>query len=136
MLTRLDTAVENDMHRVIAEGTFSRLDRRGYGSWVSSRRFGCHNMHWVDGELVGILDWDYAAVWDTALNATYLNLWHGIALEDITDQPNRARVWSGALGLYALADALSWKRVAGWLASAQRKGSTADPVSLRIVAAR
>ncbi|MDN6533169.1 MAG: phosphotransferase [Yaniella sp.] len=114
MLTRLDTAVENDMHRAIAEHIHAWTDE-GMGAGLVHGDLAGHNMHWVDGELVGILDWDYAAVWDTALNATYLNLWHGIALEDITDLPNRARVWSGALGLYALADALSWNvSPAGW----------------------
>ncbi len=107
MLTRLDTAVENNMHRAIAEHVHAWTDDCVGAGLVHGDLAG-HNMHWVDGELVGILDWDYAAVWDIALNATYLNLWHGIALEDITGVPNRARVWSGALGLYALADALSW----------------------------
>lgn len=107
MLFRLDTAVENKIHRAIAEHIHAWTDE-GVGAGLVHGDLAGHNMHWVDGELVGILDWDYAAVWDTALNATYLNLWHGVTLENITGVPNRARVWSGALGLYALADALSW----------------------------
>lgn len=107
MLFRLDTAVENRMHRAIAEHVHA-WTHEGVGAGLVHGDLAGHNMHWVNGELVGILDWDYAAVWDTALNATYLNLWHGVALENITGVPNRARVWSGALGLYALADALSW----------------------------
>ncbi|WP_022869250.1 phosphotransferase [Yaniella halotolerans] len=107
MLVRLDSAVEHDMHRAIAEHIHAWTDE-GVGAGLVHGDLAGHNMHWVDGELIGILDWDYAAVWDTALNATYLNLWHGVALEEFSAVPNRARVWSGALGLYSLADALSW----------------------------
>lgn len=107
MLARLDSAVEHDMHRAIAEHIHAWTDE-GVGAGLVHGDLAGHNMHWVDGELIGILDWDYAAVWDTALNATYLNLWHGVALEEFSAVPNRARVWSGALGLYSLADALSW----------------------------
>lgn len=107
MLARLDTVVEYGMARAIAEHVHGWTDD-GVGAGLVHGDLAGHNMHWVDGELVGILDWDYAAVWDTALNATYLQLWHGVDLETITGVPHRARVWSGALGLYALADALSW----------------------------
>lgn len=107
MLTRLDAVVEHGMARAIAEHIHGWTDD-GVGAGLVHGDLAGHNMHWVDGELVGILDWDYAAVWDTALNATYLQLWHGVPLEEITGVPHRARVWSGALGLYALADALTW----------------------------
>lgn len=114
LLTRLDTVVNDGMARAIADSIHGWTDD-GIGAGLVHGDLAGHNMHWVDGELVGILDWDYAAVWDTALNATYLNLWHGVDLEDITSVPHRARVWSGALGLYALADALSWDvSPAGW----------------------
>ena len=106
-LAALDRVVDDGMAWAIAEHVHAWTDE-GVGKGLVHGDLAGHNMHWVDGELVGILDWDYAARWDTALNATYLNLWHGVDLEAITDVPHRARVWSGALGLYALADALSW----------------------------
>ena len=114
MLAGLDTAVGHGMHRAIAEHIHAWTDE-GVGAGLVHGDLAGHNMHWIDGELIGILDWDYAAIWDTALNAAYLNLWHGVALEDFSAVPNRARVWSGALGLYSLADALSWNvSPAGW----------------------
>lgn len=114
MLSALDTVVPDHMAWDIAEYVHGWTDDR-LGAGLVHGDLAGHNMHWVDGELIGILDWDYAAVWDTALNATYLSLWHGVALEDITPVPNRAKVWSGALGLYSLADALTWDvSPAGW----------------------
>lgn len=114
MLTALDAIVPDKMAWDIAEHVHGWTDDQVGAGLVHGDLAG-HNMHWDNGELVGILDWDYAAVWDTALNATYLSLWHKVALGDITDVPNRARVWSGALGLYSLADALSWDvSPAGW----------------------
>lgn len=114
MLKRVDPFVENSAARAIAEHIHGWTDD-GVGSGLVHGDLAGHNMHWVGEELVGILDWDYAARWDTALNATYLSLWHGVDLESITGAPHRARVWSGALGLYALADALSWDiSPAGW----------------------
>ena len=113
-LSALDTVIPDRMAWAIAEHVHGWTDDHVGAGLVHGDLAG-HNMHWVDGELVGILDWDYAAVWDTALNATYLSLWHGVALEGITGVPNRARVWSGALGMYSLADALSWDvSPAGW----------------------
>lgn len=114
MLTALDEVVEDHMAWAIAEHVHGWTDD-GVGDGLVHGDLAGHNMHWVNGELTGILDWDYAAVWDTALNATYLNLWHGVAFEEITPVPNRARVWSGALGLYSMFDALSWDITpAGW----------------------
>lgn len=114
MLTALDNVVDDGMARAIAEHVHGWTDD-GVGAGLVHGDLAGHNMHWRDGQLVGILDWDYAAVWDTALNATYLSLWHGVELEDITTAPNRARVWSGALGLYSLANALSWDvSQSGW----------------------
>ena len=114
MLTALDAVVEDHMAREIAEHVHGWTDD-GVGAGLVHGDLAGHNMHWVDGELVGILDWDYAARWDTALNATYLSLWHGVDLEAITPTPHRARVWSGALGLYSLANALTWDiSAAGW----------------------
>lgn len=114
VLSRLDEVVPDRMAWDIAEHVHGYTDD-GLGAGLVHGDLAGHNMHWVDGELVGILDWDYAANWDTALNATYLGLWHRVPLEEITDVPNRARVWSGALGLYSLADALTWDvSAAGW----------------------
>ncbi|MET0977918.1 MAG: aminoglycoside phosphotransferase family protein [Paeniglutamicibacter terrestris] len=68
-----------------------------------------HNLHWDDGALIGILDWDLAAAWDPALNTAYLSMWHGSALiEQLAPTPDeawRARVWLGAMGLESLHDA-------------------------------
>ncbi|GAA3693547.1 hypothetical protein GCM10023081_33620 [Arthrobacter ginkgonis] len=70
---------------------------------------GC-NMHWAEGRVVGILDWDLAAAWDPALNAAYLGLWHGRdvlpAIARDAGEAARAEVWIGAMGLDALHDAL------------------------------
>jgi aminoglycoside phosphotransferase (APT) family kinase protein len=70
-----------------------------------------HNMHWVDGQLVGVLDWDLAAAWDPALNSAYLSLWHGAEILDaIAPTPEeawRARVWLGAMGLESFLDVRS-----------------------------
>lgn len=70
-----------------------------------------HNMHWVDGELIGILDWDLAAAWDPALNTAYLCLWHG---QDLIDQvapdpgqARRARIWLGLMSLERFSDAIA-----------------------------
>ena len=114
MLEALDAVIPDRMAWAIAEHVHGWTDDQvGFG--LVHGDLAGHNMHWVDGELVGILDWDYAANWDTALNATYLSLWHGVRAEEFSAAPNRARVWSGALGLYALADALSWNvSASGW----------------------
>ena len=70
-----------------------------------------HNMHWVDGKLVGILDWDLACAWDPALNTAYLSLWHGQDLiEQIApdaEQARRARIWLGLMSLERLSDTLT-----------------------------
>lgn len=114
MLTALDAVVADHMAWEIAEYVHGWTDD-GVGAGLVHGDLAGHNMHWVDGQLVGILDWDYAAHWDTALNATYLSLWHGVAPENFTPTPHRARVWSGALGLYSLANALTWDiSAAGW----------------------
>lgn len=107
MLRSLDAVVDDHMAWEIAEHVHGWTDD-GIGGGLVHGDLAGHNMHWVDGELIGVLDWDYAAYWDTALNATYLSLWHGVEFEAITPAPNRARVWSGALGLYSLANALTW----------------------------
>ncbi len=70
-----------------------------------------HNMHWVDEELVGILDWDLAAAWDPALNTAYLSLWHGLEMADQIapnpDEARRAKIWLGLMSLERLSDTLS-----------------------------
>ena len=70
-----------------------------------------HNMHWVDEELIGILDWDLAAAWDPALNTAYLSLWHGLEMVDLIapspDEARRAKIWLGLMSLERLSDTLS-----------------------------
>ncbi|WP_313811499.1 aminoglycoside phosphotransferase family protein [Glutamicibacter sp.] len=70
-----------------------------------------HNMHWLDGQLIGILDWDLASAWDPALNTAYLALWHGQDLiEQIApdaEQAHRAQIWLGLMSLERLSDTLS-----------------------------
>lgn len=70
-----------------------------------------HNMHWLDGRLCGILDWDLAAAWDPALNTAYLCLWHGQHLIDRVapdaEQAHRARIWLGLMSLERFSDTIS-----------------------------
>lgn len=70
-----------------------------------------HNMHWQDGQLSGILDWDLAAAWDPALNTAYLCLWHGQDLiEQIApdaEQAHRAHIWLGLMSLERFSDTIS-----------------------------
>ncbi|UTT40652.1 aminoglycoside phosphotransferase family protein [Glutamicibacter mishrai] len=70
-----------------------------------------HNMHWVDEELIGILDWDLAAAWDPALNTAYLSLWHGLEMVDLIapslDEAYRAKIWLGLMSLERFSDTLS-----------------------------
>lgn len=65
-----------------------------------------HNVHWQDGKLIGVLDWDLAAAWDPALNSAYLGLWHGEhMIESIAANPQeawRARIWLGAMSLESI----------------------------------
>lgn len=67
-----------------------------------------HNVHWLKGRLVGVLDWDLAAAWDLAPNSAYLGLWHGEELlDEIAPTPEeawRARVWLGAMSLESIYD--------------------------------
>lgn len=76
------------------------------------------NMHWRDGELIGILDWDKASLWDPAINLAHLSLWHG---QDVIDPsaPDeffaaRAHVWNGSLALTRVADAALRGGVKTW----------------------
>lgn len=70
-----------------------------------------HNMHWVDGQIAGILDWDLAAAWDPALNTAYLSLWHGQDLIDLiapdASQAHRAKIWLGLMSLESISDTIS-----------------------------
>jgi len=85
-----------------------------------------HNMRWSDdGRLVGVIDWDWAAAWDPAVDAACL-AWHGwatvkAAVDARTYQ--RARVWQRTFGIEQIV--ASWLRppgpadvvgrTAGWL---------------------
>lgn len=90
-----------------------------------------HNMRWravpaaddapgeVRWELAGVLDWDLACAWDSALNVAYLSLWHG---EDQVErlavdagEAARARVWLGAMALETLDDAAARDELVGGL---------------------
>lgn len=61
-----------------------------------------HNMRWsAEGRLVGIIDWDWSAAWDPAVDAACL-AWHGwptvkAAVDAQTYQ--RARVWQRTFGI-------------------------------------
>ena len=52
------------MARAIAEHVHGWTDD-GIGAGLVHGDLAGHNMHWVDGQLIGILDWDYAALWDS-----------------------------------------------------------------------
>lgn len=76
------------------------------------------NMHWRNGELIGILDWDKASLWDPAINLAHLSLWHG---QDVIDPsaPDeffaaRAHVWNGSFALTRVADAALRGGVKTW----------------------
>jgi Phosphotransferase enzyme family len=57
---------------------------------------GGDNMFWNDqGELVGVIDWDWAAAWDPAIDAACLS-WHGwdtVRSAVDTETFRRARIW-------------------------------------------
>lgn len=65
-----------------------------------------HNMHWQGDSLVGVIDWDHAAVWDPAINLAHLALWHGLAvIKAAAPDPGfaaRASVWVGHHALFRL----------------------------------
>lgn len=69
-----------------------------------------HNMRWGDdGRLLGIIDWDWAAAWDPAVDAACL-AWHGWATVGAAvdaETYRRARVWQRTFGIEQI--------VAGWL---------------------
>jgi aminoglycoside phosphotransferase (APT) family kinase protein len=74
---------------------------------------GGHNMRWNDGRLVGVIDWDWAAGWDPAIDAACL-AWHGWdAVAAAVDPPTyqRARIWHRTFGIEQLA--VSWLRPPG-----------------------
>lgn len=66
------------------------------------------NMHWADGRLIGVLDWDLAQPFDPAVDAACL-AWYGwdtlAAAVDPTTM-NRARTWYGTFGLEQIAFAV------------------------------
>ncbi|MBW0101629.1 aminoglycoside phosphotransferase family protein [Pseudonocardia sp. KRD291] len=68
------------------------------------------NMHWsVDGQLLGVLDWDLASPADPAIDAACLAHWHGWstikrAVEETTY--TRARTWYGTLSIEQIVKAL------------------------------
>jgi aminoglycoside phosphotransferase (APT) family kinase protein len=73
-----------------------------------------HNMRWSDDRrLIGIIDWDWAAAWDPAIDAACL-AWHGwatvkAAVDAKTYQ--RARVWQRTFGIEQIV--ASWLRPPG-----------------------
>lgn len=75
------------------------------------------NMHWDEGgKLIGVLDWDWAAAWDPAVDAGCLS-WHGWAAVEAAVDPAtlaRARAWEGTFVLEQV--------VASWLRSPARPG--------------
>lgn len=77
-----------------------------------------HNVHWSDGRVAGILDWDLASAWDVALNPAYLSLWHGIdllpAIAADKAEANRATVWLGDLVAEVLYSRLAAEDGAGF----------------------
>ncbi|MFC0435561.1 phosphotransferase [Kutzneria buriramensis] len=66
------------------------------------------NMHWADGRLIGVLDWDLAQPSDPAVDAACL-AWYGwdtlVAAVDETTM-HRARTWYGTFGLEQIAFAV------------------------------
>jgi len=73
-----------------------------------------HNMRWSsDGRLIGIIDWDWSAAWDPAIDAACLE-WHGwAAVEAAVDAQTyqRARVWQRTFGIEQIV--ASWLRPPG-----------------------
>jgi aminoglycoside phosphotransferase (APT) family kinase protein len=59
------------------------------------------NVHWHDGRVVGVIDWDWASAWDPAVDAACL-AWHGWdAVRRAVDRETyaRARVWQRTFGI-------------------------------------
>lgn len=77
-----------------------------------------HNMHWQDGRLVGVLDWDHAAAWDPAINLAHLALWHGAQVIAPAAPgrrfADRAGLWVGHLALHRLRQAAANPAVRRW----------------------
>lgn len=72
-----------------------------------------HNMRWNDRHLVGVIDWDWAAGWDPAVDAACLG-WHGWAAVAAAVDPTtyrRARIWHRTFGIEQLV--ASWLRPPG-----------------------
>lgn len=67
------------------------------------------NMHWSDGRLVGVLDWDLAGPADPAIDAACLAHWHGWPTirkaVDVTTYA-RARTWYGTLSVEQIVKSL------------------------------
>lgn len=67
------------------------------------------NVRWVDGEVVGVLDWDLASAWDPAVDAACC-AWHGWDMvAEVTDEPTyeRAVTWYRTFGLEQVGAALA-----------------------------
>lgn len=68
-----------------------------------------HNMHWEQGRLVGVLDWDLASAFDPAVDAACL-VWHGWeAVTQAVDATTlvRARTWFDTFPVEQVASALA-----------------------------
>lgn len=71
------------------------------------------NIHWLNGRIAGILDWDLASCWDPAINVAYLSMWHGADMgAKITDSRTAARaaIWRESLILESLSRAIADNR--------------------------
>lgn len=80
-----------------------------------------HNMRWsADRRLIGIIDWDWAAGWDPAIDAACLG-WHGWTTVEAAVDPatyQRARIWHRTFGIEQIV--ASWLRSPGPPDVAQR----------------
>ncbi|MFC7586135.1 aminoglycoside phosphotransferase family protein [Nonomuraea antimicrobica] len=63
------------------------------------------NVHWgEDGELIGVLDWDRAHLFDPAVDAAMMGWhgWHNLRAAVDADTYRRARVWDRLFGINLL----------------------------------
>lgn len=58
---------------------------------LSHGDLGGHNVHWSDGRVVGVLDWDLAAASDRSTDLATLGVWHGWHLLADVAEPAQVR---------------------------------------------